>query len=75
MLVTIPSPRAVARTNYMGDVWVVGAAYATHGNARGGLTLGLYDDGDETTWDSNPEAIVRPCARVLHPPPPRVGRA
>jgi hypothetical protein len=54
MLVTIPNPRAVSRTNYMSDIWIVGDAYATHSNARGGLTLGVYDG----QWDANPEALV-----------------
>ena len=55
MLVTIPSPRAVSRTNYMSDIWIVGEGYATHSNARGGLTTGVYDG----QWDANPEALVR----------------
>lgn len=54
MLVTIPAPRAIVQTTYRNDLWLVGPSYATHSNARGGLTLGLYEE----RWDVNPEAIL-----------------
>jgi hypothetical protein len=53
MLVRIPSPRGLGRTSSYGEVWVVGDKYATHSNARGGLTINVYPGG----WDANPEAI------------------
>lgn len=55
MLVKVPNPRALGRTDYYNELWIVGADYATHANARGGLTTNVYPGG----WDSNPEAIVR----------------
>ncbi|KAI1484382.1 endonuclease/exonuclease/phosphatase family protein [Biscogniauxia mediterranea] len=49
-LVTIESPRAVARPNQYGDTWVVGNWATTGDNGRTGLTI--------TPGDGNPEAII-----------------
>ncbi|KAI5923753.1 endonuclease/exonuclease/phosphatase family protein [Camillea tinctor] len=49
-LVTIESPRAVARPNQYGDTWVVGNWATTGDNERTGLTNSL--------GDGNPEAII-----------------
>ncbi|KAL7409612.1 Endonuclease/exonuclease/phosphatase [Mrakia frigida] len=54
MLVTIPNPRAVSRTNSYKETWIVGEAYATGSNAQGGLNLMKDVNGN---WDANPEAI------------------
>ncbi|KAI2617452.1 DNase I-like protein [Hypoxylon sp. NC1633] len=49
-LVTIESPRAIAKPNQYGDTWVVGDWAATGANARTGLTM--------SDRDANPEAII-----------------
>ncbi|KAI0601687.1 endonuclease/exonuclease/phosphatase family protein [Biscogniauxia sp. FL1348] len=49
-LVTIESPRAVARPNQYGDTWVVGNWATTGDNERTGLTI--------SPGDANPEAII-----------------
>lgn len=49
-LVTVKSPKAIAKPNSFGDTWVVGDWRKTGQNTRGGLTL--------TSGDANPEAIL-----------------
>lgn len=49
-LVTVKTPRAVAKPNQYGDTWVVGDWKVTGQNSRGGLTL--------TPGDGNPEAVI-----------------
>lgn len=49
-LVTVQSPRAIAKPNSFGDTWVTGSWRLTGNNSRGGLTL--------TPGDGNPEAIL-----------------
>lgn len=50
-LVTVKSPRAVAKPNKYGDTWVVGDWPTTGDNSRGGLTITSGANG-------NPEAII-----------------
>ncbi|KAH8665264.1 Endonuclease/exonuclease/phosphatase [Tricladium varicosporioides] len=49
-LVTVKTPKAVARPNTYGDTWVTGSWRVSGRNKRGGLTSTIYD--------SNPEAIL-----------------
>ncbi|KAI1844180.1 hypothetical protein JX266_009664 [Neoarthrinium moseri] len=49
-LVTVESPRAIAKPNQYGNQWVVGSWATTGANDRYGLTL--------TSKDGNPEAII-----------------
>ncbi|KAL9932553.1 hypothetical protein V8E36_008670 [Tilletia maclaganii] len=56
MLVTFPNPQATDRINEYNETYIVqrGSAPVTSGNARGGVTFAIQDDG---SWDSNPEVI------------------
>ncbi|KAF2713286.1 DNase I-like protein [Pleomassaria siparia CBS 279.74] len=49
-LVTVRSPRAVAKPNSYGDTWVIGDWGVSGKNGRGGLTM--------TNKDANPETII-----------------
>ncbi|KAK0529517.1 hypothetical protein OC834_003657 [Tilletia horrida] len=56
MLVTFPNPQATDRLNEYNETYIVqrGNAPVTSGNARGGLTFSIKDDG---SWDDNPEIV------------------
>ncbi|KAE8260673.1 hypothetical protein A4X13_0g203 [Tilletia indica] len=56
MLVTFPNPQATDRINEFNETYIIqrGNAPITSGNARGGITFSINDDG---SWDDNPEVV------------------
>ncbi|KAE8211643.1 hypothetical protein CF327_g4619 [Tilletia walkeri] len=56
MLVTFPNPQATDRINEYNETYIIqrGSAPVTSGNARGGITFSINDDG---SWDDNPEVV------------------
>ncbi|CAD6949135.1 unnamed protein product [Tilletia controversa] len=54
MLVTFPNPQATDRINQYNETYIAQRGTITSGNARGGVTFAINDDG---TWDDNPEVV------------------